>query len=100
MQEEARRQAAEEMARARRGWLGNLRWSFSQSFTTTGGSYDGEPRACGVDDRSKVGCRVRQRHWNDAVASVPLGERGATIPPDLAMVLSSESEADFSAAEW
>ena len=79
-QEEARREAAEEIRR-QQGFGGWFRDAVQKAADGAVGS-SGEERE---DEQQNVGARRRSRHWNEEEAL----ENGATIPPERALVGNS-----------
>eukprot|EP00892_Ulva_mutabilis_P009004 jgi/Ulvmu1/6476/UM003_0107.1 len=91
MQEAARQEAAEALARERGGWLGSLGFRFAQSFATAaaGTAQSGSERDQARSAR--VGQRKRSVRWNDQV----MPGRGGTVPRERALVPVMSKVPDF-----
>lgn len=89
MQEEARRRAAEELAKQRAGWFGQVGFRFAQQFQDMASGYSSATG--GSSQTGRVGERKRRVRWNNSNGGGG-GGGGATIPLERALVLARSDE--------
>lgn len=91
LQEAARQEAAEDLARERGGWLGQIGFRVAQSFATAAAGTDRSGRKRDEERGTRVGQRKRSVRWNDQVMT----GRGGTVPRERALVPVMSKVPDF-----